>query len=457
MSRAHLEAEVCVIGAGPAGAALAARLAALGHDVLVLERAAFPRFHVGESLSPGVWPLLDVLGARDAVARAGFVTAESARVRWGAGEQLVPASGPEPGLVADRASFDALLADRARECGARVVEGRVARRPARDGDGWLVECGGERHVRAGFLVDASGRARVSGGTRERVGPATVALHALCAGTPDGPEVTRVEALAGGWLWGARLPDGTFRTMAFVDPELVRRSDPTATFRSLLSSSLFSDLDDFREVRVCDASCYFDAQPIDATRVKVGEAGFAIDPLSSTGVQTALQAGLSAAVAVHTILLGSPAAAVAYYGEHQRHSVERHAAMAAGFYADSGEHAGRPFWRARATPPPAAPAAPAPRPLASLLPARVRLARGATLEPVPCVAGDRVELRRALSHPSLARPVAYLGGGELAPLLDGLRGAESLEQAVERWSRSIPRDTAMHLAGWLARRGLLEPV
>jgi flavin-dependent dehydrogenase len=64
--------DVCVVGAGPSGSALAIRLAQLGHDVSVIERSMFPRSHVGESLSPGIWPQLELLGVAQAVAAAGF-------------------------------------------------------------------------------------------------------------------------------------------------------------------------------------------------------------------------------------------------------------------------------------------------------------------------------------------------------------------------------------------------
>ena len=53
---------VIIIGGGPAGAASAAILAEHGHRVLVLEREAFPRYHIGESLIPFTYQPLERLG-----------------------------------------------------------------------------------------------------------------------------------------------------------------------------------------------------------------------------------------------------------------------------------------------------------------------------------------------------------------------------------------------------------
>ncbi|MGH3935766.1 MAG: NAD(P)/FAD-dependent oxidoreductase, partial [Pseudonocardiaceae bacterium] len=143
------EVEVCVIGGGPAGAALATRLAGLGHQVVVVEQHRFPRPHIGESLSPAIWPLLESLGVRDRVAARGFTQAVRARVRWrGADEERVAVGD---GLTVDRGAFDAILLHRAREAGAEVLSPATARRPARSGAGWAVPLGG-RVLQARFLA-----------------------------------------------------------------------------------------------------------------------------------------------------------------------------------------------------------------------------------------------------------------------------------------------------------------
>lgn len=456
------DVEVCVVGGGPAGAALAARLAQLGHEVAIVERQRFPRPHVGESLSAGIWPLLDALGVRDRVANAGFTTTANARVRWRDDrEERIRAAG---GLTVDRGGFDDILLQRAREAGARALAPARALRPVRRGDHWELPLG-DGVLRARFLADATGRRRLLGGRCAPTAPRTLALHAIWRGgpPPDGSQ-TRIDVLADGWLWGARLPGGMFRAMAFVDPQALRGDgrDSGRLYRRLLAASaLFADVAASASmagrVHACDATSYAAPAPIDETCVKVGEAAFAIDPLSSSGVQTAIQTALGAAAAVHSILAqdGDTAAAVAFYAAQQRHAVDRHAATAASLYAEHRRHEHAAFWRRRSAGAPSARSrGPVPRPLADLLALPVRLAPGAALQDTPCLVGDRVERRRALTHPVLDRPVAFLGGDELAPLLDMLHSSPSLMHAIGAWDHGLRTRRGHAIAGWLHARGLL---
>lgn len=452
------------------------RLAELGHDVLVVERNPFPRPHVGEALTPAVWPLLDALGLRGVVAAAGFLHPTEARVRWVDDRvNRVHLRPDAPGLTVDRGRFDHLLLDAARAAGASVLQPARAGRPRRTASGWavpLTDAGlpGRRAgcVRARFVVDASGRASASGGRKVLTGARTLALHATWHGSPRADAHSRVEAGRDGWFWGAPLPDGTFRAMAFTDPDLlrrhaVRRAGLERFYRELLAdSALLADVSGARlvsAVSVCDAGSYADPLPVAEDAIKLGEAAFAIDPLSSSGVDTALQTAMAGAVTVHTLLSahGDRAAALAFYRDNQQRAVDRHATWAANHYHEHHTHRDRPFWQRRSRPPAPIPARRTADDLAELLPRRVRLTARASMVDTPCVVGDRVETRRALSHPDLPRPAVYVGGVELAPLLDFLAAPEQgcLADVVREWSRHLPTERARAVADWLHRQGLLD--
>lgn len=130
-SRAKPQADVIVVGAGPAGATLALLLARAGVSVLLLDRAAFPRHKpCAEYMSPGVVRLLHELGAGPPVEAAagarlrGFVVdAHGRSMMCGIFGRAAGWSGaPEYGLGVSRAALDGVLVDLAREAGAEVRE-----------------------------------------------------------------------------------------------------------------------------------------------------------------------------------------------------------------------------------------------------------------------------------------------------------------------------------------------
>ncbi len=120
------DADVIVVGAGPAGSAAATHLARAGLDVLLLEKSTFPREKVcGDGLTPrGVKQLID-LGI-DTREEAGWLHNRGLRVVGGgvtlelAWPEL--ASFPPYGVVRPRQDFDQLLATHAQLAGARLYE-----------------------------------------------------------------------------------------------------------------------------------------------------------------------------------------------------------------------------------------------------------------------------------------------------------------------------------------------
>ena len=130
------EADVIVVGAGPAGATTAFYLAQSGLDVLVLEKSRFPREKVcGDGLTPRAVKALVGMGI-SVTEQDGWVRNKGLRV-IGAGKRLeLPwpelASYPGYGLVRARTDFDETLARRAQQAGARLLEGVTVTGPVMD-------------------------------------------------------------------------------------------------------------------------------------------------------------------------------------------------------------------------------------------------------------------------------------------------------------------------------------
>jgi len=127
-----VRADVVIVGAGPAGTATAILLAEQGHEVLLLDRARFPREKIcGEYLSPEGSRILDRLGVLKAVEASGARPLRGMRIIAPDGTILVgdyPRSGPHRGyrdhaLAVPRRMFDAALLARAQELPVTVREG----------------------------------------------------------------------------------------------------------------------------------------------------------------------------------------------------------------------------------------------------------------------------------------------------------------------------------------------
>jgi len=120
------DAEVIVVGAGPAGSTAATYLARAGLDVLLLEKSSFPREKVcGDGLTPrGVKQLID-LGV-DTREEAGWLHNKGLRVVGGGVTMELDwpdlASFPPYGVVRPRQDFDEMLANTAKAAGARLHE-----------------------------------------------------------------------------------------------------------------------------------------------------------------------------------------------------------------------------------------------------------------------------------------------------------------------------------------------
>lgn len=126
MSRSQLDAEVVVVGAGPAGVSTAVHLARTGRHVHLIDRATFPRDKIcGDGLTTNALRELDRLGFAPAAVPS-WQPVYDIRIRSIFGHEMTAPLPRGPGLygaVAPRVELDTALVDLARAAGVKVSEG----------------------------------------------------------------------------------------------------------------------------------------------------------------------------------------------------------------------------------------------------------------------------------------------------------------------------------------------
>jgi flavin-dependent dehydrogenase len=326
--------DVLVIGGGPAGSTAAAMLAERGCDVVILEQAKHPRFHIGESLLPANMPLLERMGLAKAVAAIGVFKPGAEFVDDATGRSSVFSfnlslnRATTSAYQVPRAEFDAILFENARGKGARAVEGsRVVDvelgAPGERAHVVTLQDGVSHNYAPRFVLDATGRdtlmATKLGLKRANKHNSTAAVYAHWRGVTmqmnTDPGYISVHLAEDGWFWMIPLP-GDVMSIGFVGNADVFKGrsgnakdlylDRLRTAPSV--AARMAGAEKISEITATGNYSYRATTAHGQGWMAIGDAFAFLDPVFSSGVLLAMTAGELGADVAQT-WLGHPEAGV----------------------------------------------------------------------------------------------------------------------------------------------------
>jgi flavin-dependent dehydrogenase len=262
--------DLIVVGGGPAGTTLATLVKkhAPSRKVLLLEKATGPRHHIGESLLPGMAPVLKELGVYEKIDSAGFPRKIGANYVWGADrkvwendfneinvQDMIDRFGVLPKNLqyawqVRRSRYDEILLQHAEESGVEVRRGWTAKAAVeKDGRITGIKALGPRGkaetLEASWTADCSGQAaflsRYRKVRRFNTALRNVAVYAYFKGakwkyTYTGhPEKTKIfiSSAKDGWLWYIPIDDGIISVGLVTPADKVEGSSQKALEKALL--------------------------------------------------------------------------------------------------------------------------------------------------------------------------------------------------------------------------------
>ncbi|MEI6111569.1 MAG: NAD(P)/FAD-dependent oxidoreductase [Cyanobium sp. ELA712] len=326
----------CSRGGGPAGSSAATHLAQAGINVILFERAVFPRNQVGESLIPHIWKFTDMTGVSQKIEQEGFLAKAGGITVWNDKIHQILFSDfgyTRPGLHVERDIFDDILLKHAESSGAQVFNDVAVREVDFSESQWPKVCYTDKRghtnydgaIRCQYVIDASGHssflanqfkvrqtistqlnflslwgyfenARFVGVDRK-----SYASEALSTVKP----VTFVMSFEDGWVWhivlrgktsiGLIVPTGRTKGMDRQQREMFFRQTCARLphLNKLLEPAIFIE----GSLQYRPDYSYYSNNICGENYYCIGDAAAFVDPIFSHGVQNALYNAAIATLAI----------------------------------------------------------------------------------------------------------------------------------------------------------------
>lgn len=316
MAARHHDADIAIIGGGPAGSAAAITCARRGLSVIVLERDDVFGERPGETMHPGVRPILEQLGLGSRIDRLATALHTGIWVAWGGPPRFEAfgsdENGPWHGFHLWRPDFDAAMLSLAQDAGADVRRG-VSVSGVVEEHGTIRQINtNEGTVSARIMIDASGRARYLARQLDipyqARSPKLIARYGYVTGNcPARDDAPKISGDRSGWTWTAKIRNGLYQWTRVDFSDMAGDNWLPEEFCGLTPLSRTKGADvTWRVARTLAGDNWFMA----------GDAAATLDPTSSRGVLKSMMTGMMSGHLAEAVIRGKLAPSRAASSYHQ---------------------------------------------------------------------------------------------------------------------------------------------
>lgn len=283
-----------ILGAGPAGTACAIQLLKTGFEVAIIECQKFPRDLPGETLHPGVEPLLKQLEILDAVEKKNFIRQNGISLFVNGEEnlQFYNEKADWRGFQLYRRDFDTILLRKSIALGAEYLEATSSREIIQDNGTIKAIVTDSGAVFGDIFIDATGRKawlarRLKIGFDKRSRRLFVYYGYVRSTENESFKNPLMIWDRTGWTWIARI---TKEIVGWNRISICREFHPTANW-------LPKQVEEFPvvgKIKAADVTWRIAKKVSDKNYFLIGDSAFVLDPSSSQGVIKAIMSGIMVA-------------------------------------------------------------------------------------------------------------------------------------------------------------------
>ena len=317
--------DVVILGGGPAGTAAGMTLLKrAGTSVAIIEKSNYETHRPGESLTPGVRPLLEYLDLWQAFQKEQSLNAFGSEAAWGSSEAhaldyLFTLHGT--GWCLDRVRFDRMMAmEFERRGGQLKCATQLQNFEQTDNKTWRLQtinrAGKPQEFSCDYLIDASGRTGVLAKQLKSIRKqydrlVGIGAFGVLQENMHIPSSILVEACSYGWWYSAPVPGQKVVFMLMSDADIVGQQQlAQKKYWQELLEEMPLTRERFKKIQFSNVPMAFSAKSScletvgGSNWVAVGDAVASHDPLSSSGIPHAIGSGVHGALVAADALFAS---------------------------------------------------------------------------------------------------------------------------------------------------------